>query len=324
MINFNDSQSRYLIDYANLKHGLIKYQNDFINKDQLNKFYKYKFYGVPLLLPLGIKYFDYSNAIKFKVSKTKIKKKIFGINKSDYVGIKIFFQYGDTFCSGAKIKKKYLKHFNFIIDSNKKMINKIKKFKNNNKAAFQTRNIPHYGHERIFKEIFKISDLLIINPLVGLKKKNDCTNYTLKKSYDILKKIYKSKLVYLPILANMHYCGPREALHHLNLREKFGFNIFTIGRDHAGAENVYHPLSAINLVKKNLTKFKIRTFTHNGAYFCEKCDKIILKGECSHQKSLKEISGSEFRQNIMKKESYKYARKEIQDILKKTKKKLFY
>ena len=43
---------------------------------------------------------------------------------------------------------------------------------------------------------------------------------------------------------------------------------------------------------------------------------------CS-SKSLKEISGSEFRQNIMKKKSYKFARKEIQDILKKTKKKLF-
>ena len=56
---------------------------------------------------------------------------------------------------------------------------------------------------------------------------------------------------------------------------------------------------------------------------CKKCDKIILKGECAHQKSLKEISGSEFRQNIMKKKSYKFARKEIQDILKKLKK-LFY
>ena len=324
MINFNDSQTRYLIDYANLKHGLIKYQNDFISKDKLHKFYKHKFYGVPLLLPLGIKYFDYSNAIKFKVSENEIKNKIFNIDKSDYVGIKIFFKYGNTFCSGAKIKKKYLKQLNYIINFNKIIITKIKKFKKNNKAAFQTRNIPHYGHERIFEEIFKTSDLLIINPLIGLKKKNDCTNYALKRSYDILKKIYNNKLIYLPILANMHYCGPREALHHLNLREKFGFNVFTIGRDHAGAENVYHPQSAINLAKKNVKRFKIKTFAHKGAYFCKKCDKIILKGECAHQKSLKEISGSEFRQNIMKKKSYKFARKEIQDILIKTKKKLFY
>ncbi len=324
MINFNDPETRYLIDFANLEHGIIKYQKKFVNENQLKKFFRNKFYGMPLLLPYGIKYFDYSNAKKFAVSKTDIRKKIFNIKKNDYIGMKIFFKFGNIFCSGAKIKKKYLKQVNFIINSNKKIVRKIKNFKKNKKTAFQTRNIPHFGHERIFKEILKISDLIVINPLSGLKKKNDCTNFTLKKSYSILKKIYKNKLIYLPVIANMHYCGPREAIHHLNLREKLGFDIFTVGRDHAGAENIYHPQSAINLIKKNLKKFKIRVFTHKGAYFCKKCDKIILKGECYHPKSLKEISGSEFRQNIMQKKSYKFARKEIQDILSKTNKKLFY
>ena len=324
VINFNDPQTRYLIDFANLKHGIIKYQKNFINKNQLNKFFKNKFYGMPLLLPYGIKYFDYSNAKKFSISQIDIRKKIFNIKKSDYVGLKIFYKYGDTFCTGAKIKKKYIKHVNFIINFNKKIIKKIKKTGKNKKTAFQTRNIPHLGHERIFEKILEISDLIVINPLLGIKKKNDCTNFALKKSYSVLRKIYKGKLIYLPVIANMHYCGPREAIHHLNLREKLGFNIFAVGRDHAGAENVYHPQSAISLIKKNLKKFKIQVFTHMGAYFCKRCNKIILKGECSHQKNLKEISGSEFRQNIMRKKSYKFARKEIQDILRKTNKKLFY
>lgn len=324
VINFNDPQTRYLIDFANLKHGIIKYQKNFINKDKLNKFFNNKFYGMPLLLPYGIKYFDYSNAIRFSVSKTDIRKKIFNIKKSNYVGMKIFFKYGDTFCYGAKIKKKYLKQVNFIINFNKKIIKNIRNRKKIKKAAFQTRNIPHFGHEKIFEKILEISDLIVVNPLVGLKKRNDCTNFALKKSYSVLKRIYKDKLIYLPVIANMHYCGPREAIHHLNLREKLGFDIFTVGRDHAGAENVYHPQSAISLIKKNHKKFKIQVFTHGGAYFCKKCNKIILKGECYHQKSLKEISGSEFRQNIMLKKSYKFARKEIQDILKKTNKKLFY
>ena len=48
----------------------------------------------------------------------------------------------------------------------------------------------------------------------------------------------------------MHYAGPREAIHHINLREMVGFNRFTIGRDHAGAENNYKPLDAYNIVKK--------------------------------------------------------------------------
>ena len=108
VIKFNDSQTRYLIDYANLKHGLIKYQNDFISKDKLHKFYKHKFYGVPLLLPLGIKYFDYSNAIKFKVSENEIKNKIFNIDKSDYVGIKIFLNMVILSVQELKSKKNIL------------------------------------------------------------------------------------------------------------------------------------------------------------------------------------------------------------------------
>ena len=324
MIDFNDPQTRYLIDYANLKHGLIKFQKDFLKKDELNTFYKNKFKGVPLILPYGIKYFDYSNAKRFSVSRINIKKKIFNIKKNDYIGIKIFFQFGNIFCSGVKIKKKYIKQLNYIIKFNKKIIREITKHKKIKKADFQTRNIPHFGHEKIFEEILKICDVLIINPLIGLKKRNDCTNLTLEKSYNVLKKIYKKKLLYLPIISNMHYCGPREAMHHLNLREKFGFDIFTIGRDHAGAENVYQPHSAVNLVKKNLKKLKIQVFTHKGAYLCKKCNKIIIKGDCSHKKSLREISGSEFRQKIMKKKYYKFARSEIQTKLKKTNKKLFY
>ena len=38
MINFSDPQTRYLIDYANLKHGLIKHQSDFLDKKNLQKF----------------------------------------------------------------------------------------------------------------------------------------------------------------------------------------------------------------------------------------------------------------------------------------------
>ena len=34
MINFSDPQTRYLIDYANLKQGLIKHQNDFLSKKE--------------------------------------------------------------------------------------------------------------------------------------------------------------------------------------------------------------------------------------------------------------------------------------------------
>ena len=38
MINFSNPQTRYLIDYANLKQGLIKHQNDFLSKKEFKNF----------------------------------------------------------------------------------------------------------------------------------------------------------------------------------------------------------------------------------------------------------------------------------------------
>ena len=48
----------------------------------------------------------------------------------------------------------------------------------------------------------------------------------------------------------MFYSGPREAIHHSILRKNLGFDQFLVGRDHAGAENVYKPNLAYQTVKK--------------------------------------------------------------------------
>ena len=60
MIDFNDPQIRYLIDYVNLKQNLIKYQTNFLNKNQFNKFKKKNRLGFQLVLPEGIKFFNYN------------------------------------------------------------------------------------------------------------------------------------------------------------------------------------------------------------------------------------------------------------------------
>ena len=101
----------------------------------------------------------------------------------------------------------------------------------------------------------------------------------------------------------------------INIREKLGFNQFTIGRDHAGAQNVYAPLAAYKLVKKNNRKFKINIFYHKGSYFCNKCQKVVILGECGH-KSLVEISGSEFRNSLIEKKQFKFARVKLQNYIK--------
>ena len=57
-LDFNDPQTRYLIDYANLKQGIIKYQSHFLSEKKLQEFIKKPHYGFPLVLPVGIKYFN--------------------------------------------------------------------------------------------------------------------------------------------------------------------------------------------------------------------------------------------------------------------------
>ena len=325
-INFLDPQVRYLIDYANLKNGIIKYQKNFLNLREFKEFEKKPYYGFPLVLPIGIKYFDYTNSLFFKLDRKRVSTKIFKSKNQNYIGSKIFFQFGNKFAYNVKLKKKYLHHINKINRLNLSLIKKIKLLKKKSYvSSFQTRNIPHHGHEKIIQELMGKKGKVIINPLVGMKKKGDFKNEILMKIFKKLlsSKEYRDKVYFYPLVANMHYAGPREAMHHINLREMVGFNRFTVGRDHAGAQNNYRPLDAYKIVTKNIKNFEIDIFLHKGSYFCKSCNKIVLKSNCSHKNFL-EISGSEFRENLLKKKYFKYARRSIQKYIYKINNKLFY
>ena len=325
-LDFNDPQTRYLIDYANLKQGVIKYQSNFLNEENLKEFIRKPQYGFPLVVPIGIKYFEYDKKFTFSIKKKEFMRKIFRIDKRNYIGEKIFFHFGNKFSYNVKLKKKYYKHFKHINNFNLKLIKKIHHLKKKYYlSSFQTRNVPHFGHEEIIKRLIKKKGKVFINPLIGMKKKGDFRNDILRKIFNnlIKNKEFKNKVLFGPFIANMHYAGPREAIHHLNLREMIGFDRFTIGRDHAGAENVYRPLDAFNYVKKFSKNLKIDIFAHKGSYFCKYCDKIILKSDCNH-KYLQEISGSEFRDKILSKKIFSYARRSTQMYIYKLKDKLFY
>ena len=328
-INQIDNKNRYLIDYANLKNGLIKHQNNFLNKKNFKLFCKNPYLGFPLILPAKLNYFDYpKNKKSFNLDFKKVKKKIFNVKNKKYKPLNNFFNYGNIFCEHAKPKKKYLKIAADIKRENlmlKKMIMKLKK-KNKIIGAFQTRNIPHLGHEKILNLLLRFCDMVIVNPVIGPKKEGDVKPTILKKVYDFLiKKHYKNKILYRPVYANMHYAGPREAIHHALIREKLGFDYFIVGRDHAGAENAYNFSSAANIIKKYKKKLAIEVVTHKGSFFCKTCKKIVIKGECKETKcDLRNISGTEFRNCIKNGKTFNYARQDLQIFLKKIKENLFY
>ena len=130
-INQIDNKNRYLIEYANLKNGLIKHQNNFLNKKNFKLFCKNPYLGFPLILPAKLNYFDYpKNKKSFNLDFKKVKKKIFNVKNKKYKPLNNFFNYGNIFCEHAKPKKKYLKIAADIKRENlmlKKMIMKLKK-----------------------------------------------------------------------------------------------------------------------------------------------------------------------------------------------------
>ncbi len=312
----NDDEE-YLISYANLHSNLFKFQNSFISKEDLEIFYKFPYYGIPQCLPANIRFFDYSKAKYFKIEKHIFSKKIFNTNNLRYVGNKKYFRYGNIFAYNVKLKSRYRQKVNIYKENIKNLKKKITLMSKGNKkiCSMQIRNIPHYGHEAVFKYILNKFDLLVLNPIFGIKKKNDVSDKMISTALKFMEKKYEKKILFMPFWTNFYYGGPREALHHLSMRESLGFKFFYVGRDHAGAESIYKPLSSINLTKKFSNKFNIKSFISAGGYYCSKCDKYLIKNSCGHN-NLYNISGTEFRKKIREKKYYVHADNNLQNLIK--------
>ena len=120
-----EDQEEYLVSFANMQSGLIHNQSNFLDSKSLKDFYNKPYKGVPLCLPKNIKYFNYKNAIYFKIDKKKFSEKIFGTTNLKYIGNKKYFRYGCIFASNVSIKKKYQKKLNAYIKKNLTIKKKI-------------------------------------------------------------------------------------------------------------------------------------------------------------------------------------------------------
>ncbi|MBN1162395.1 sulfate adenylyltransferase [Patescibacteria group bacterium] len=113
-------------------------------------------------------------------------------------------------------------------------------------GAFQTRNIPHKGHEYLQRETLKQTDGLFIQPVIGEKKIEDFKDEYIIGSYEILidKYLPQGKVVLGILPVEMRYAGPREAVFHAIIRKNYGCTHFIVGRDHAGVGDFYEPSAA--------------------------------------------------------------------------------
>ena len=119
-------------------------------------------------------------------------------------------------------------------------------------AAFQTRNVPHRGHEFLQHEALKVADGLFIQPVIGEKKIADFKDEYIISSYKLLvdNGYYGDRAVLGILPLKMRYAGPREAVMHAVIRKNYGCSHFIVGRDHAGVGSFYPPTAAQDIFER--------------------------------------------------------------------------
>jgi sulfate adenylyltransferase len=150
-------------------------------------------------------------------------------------------------------------------------------------VGFQTRNVPHVGHEYVQKTGLTFVDGLFINPVIGKKKPGDFKDEVIIATYETLMKSYylKDTAVLATLQMEMRYAGPREAIHHAIIRKNFGCTHFIVGRDHAGVGDFYPPYAAQDIFQE-YPDIRIVPLFFRSFFYCRKCGSVVNEKICPH------------------------------------------
>jgi len=170
-------------------------------------------------------------------------------------------------------------------------------------VAFQTRNVPHRGHEYLQKVALTQVDGLFVQPVIGSKKVGDFKDEYILISYEILlNHYYPRERVFLGILPlKMRYAGPREAVFHALLRKNFGCTHFIVGRDHAGVGNYYGPFDAQKIFSNfRKEEIDIEILKYPEVVYWPRERKHVFIDQCPLTEMVK-FSGTKLRESIKQK-----------------------
>ena len=209
---------------------------------------------------------------------------LFGTSDREHPGVSNFLNRGDVFLGGPinLIKDPFKDFSNYYLKPVETRV--LFKEKGWNKVVgFQTRNVPHRGHEHLQKSALEVVDGILIHPKIGKKKKGDWEDDVILKSYDaLLKEYYLKDHAALSIFpANMRYMGPREAVFDAIVRKNFGCTHFIVGRDHAGVGDYYGDFDA-HYIFDELADIGIEPLKFDYAYYCKKCGGMVTDKTCPH------------------------------------------
>jgi len=227
---------------------------------------------------------------------------VYGTNDSGHPGVARTYEMGDLLLGGrvSLIRETGSPYYRYALKPEEtRRVFREKGWKTI--VGFQTRNVPHLGHEYVQKTALTFTDGLFINPVVGRKKKGDFKDDVILECYQaLIDSYYPKDRVLLGVLqTEMRYAGPREAVFHAIVRKNFGCTHFIVGRDHAGVGSYYHPFAAHEIFSEfpdlGITPMFFRSF-----YYCKKCASITNDKVCPHSETQERLdfSGTKMRRLI--------------------------
>jgi sulfate adenylyltransferase len=166
-------------------------------------------------------------------------------------------------------------------------------------AAFQTRNVPHIGHEFAQRMALNLVDGLFINPVLGKKKPGDFRDEVIVDSYQtLIRHYYPPDMVGLgTIWYEMRYAGPKEAIHHAIMRKNLGCTHFIVGRDHAGVGDYYDPYAAHRIFDQ-YPDLGIEPIRFGAFVYCRRCGSVVGDRTCPHESDKVRFSGTLMRHSL--------------------------
>jgi sulfate adenylyltransferase len=237
----------------------------------------------------------------YKYDKNDFAKKVYGTLDITHPGVSKILSMGD-YLVGGKItlidRPKYIfEKYTFTPQQTRE---KFLSFGWKAVVAFQTRNIPHLGHEYVQKTALSTVDGLFINPVIGKKKPGDFKDIVIIETYEaLIKNYYPQERVFLSALQmQMRYAGPREAIHHAIIRKNFGCTHIIIGRDHAGVGSFYPPFAAHEIFDE-FPDLEIRPIFFRSFFWCNRCASVANEKTCPHKGSdIDDFSGTNIRKMV--------------------------
>ncbi|MGA2664218.1 MAG: sulfate adenylyltransferase [Nitrososphaerales archaeon] len=150
-------------------------------------------------------------------------------------------------------------------------------------VGFQTRNVPHIGHEYLQKIALTVHDGLFINPVIGKKKAGDFQDEVILATYRVLLENYyrRERVIFGTLETEMRYAGPVEAIFHAIVRKNFGCSHIIIGRDHAGVGSYYGPYAAREIFSE-FPDLGISPLPFDELFYCKRCYGIASERVCPH------------------------------------------